>query len=283
MRRAIPAIRAAFAAHDLTAVHETSAPGDEEILTRRSLDQGAETIVAVGGDGTCSRIADTIIRHGSSCALAVVAAGTGNDFAKTLGVAGLPPKRIAELVVRGEKTAIDVGRADGIHFLNSCGFGFDPSVLEASNKVRFLKGNAVYIYSALRQLVDYRGVVVSASGAGGTASCRMLMVTVSNGKSLGGAFKIAPRASVIDGKLDVCFFADGNISTRLRLFLGALRGTHLDSPEAQGAQTPQLTLSFEDAPTMEVDGELRTARGRAVEIRCAPRALAVIAAPGALT
>jgi diacylglycerol kinase (ATP) len=282
IRNALPAIRGAFAAHGVTTTYETSAPGHEATLTRRALDDGFQTIVAVGGDGTCSRIGHTIVESGSSCALAVVPGGTGNDFAKTLGVAKLPPTRIAELVARGERTRIDVGRADGHYFLNSCGFGFDASVLEASNKVRFLKGDAVYIYSALRQLVGYPGVFVSASGEGGSASGRMLMVTVSNGKSLGGAFQIAPHASVLDGKLDVCFFADSNIVTRLRLFLGTFRGTHLERPEVKGTATRQLTLSFEGAPTMEMDGELRIARDNSVEISCAPRALAVIAAPAAL-
>lgn len=111
----------------------------------------------------------------------------------------------------------------------------------------------------------------------------MLMVTVSNGKSLGGAFKIAPRASVLDGKLDVCLFADGSVVTRARLFIGALRGTHLDNPNVFAAATRQLALSFERAPAMEMDGELRTATSRSVEISCAPRALFVIAAPGALS
>jgi diacylglycerol kinase (ATP) len=110
----------------------------------------------------------------------------------------------------------------------------------------------------------------------------MLMVTVSNGKSLGGAFRIAPHASVLDGKLDVCFFADGNVATRPSLFLSALRGTHLGKPQVFAATTRQLTLSFERAPAMEMDGELRVASTSSVDIGCLPRALSVIAAPGAV-
>jgi YegS/Rv2252/BmrU family lipid kinase len=281
-RASIPSIRAAFAARGISTTYQTSAPGDEETLARRAIDNGAQTIVAVGGDGTCSRIAQAIVQSRAACRIAVVPSGTGNDFAKTLGVAKLTPEAIAELVVAGHATRIDVGEADGHYFLNSCGFGFDASVLEASNAVRFLKGDAVYIYSALRQLWSYRGIEIRTTGVPGAGGGRMLMVTVSNGKSLGGAFRIAPHASVLDGKLDVCFFADSSVVTRARLFLGALRGTHLERPQVFAAATPQLTLSFERSATMEMDGELRVASASRVDISCVPRALSVIAAPGGL-
>jgi diacylglycerol kinase (ATP) len=282
IRATIPSIRAAFAARGISTAYQTSSPGDEETLARRAIDGGAQTIVAVGGDGTCGRIAQAIVQSKAACRLAVVPSGTGNDFAKTLGVAKLTPTAVAELVVGGDATRIDVGVADGHYFLNSCGFGFDASVLEASNAVRFLKGDAVYIYSALRQLWSYRGVEVRPTGIPGGAGGRMLMVTVSNGKSLGGAFRIAPHASVLDGKLDVCFFADSNVAARPSLFLAALRGTHLDKPQVFAATARQLTLSFDRAPAMEMDGELRVASASSVDISCVPRALSVIAAPGAL-
>ena len=271
-----------FRSRGIEKVNETTASGDEDSLAVKAIREGAATIVAVGGDGTCTRIADAILRSGAGCRLAVIPVGTGNDFAKTLGVDKYEPDQAADLVVHGKETRIDVGQADGHYFLNSCGFGFDASVLEASNQVRFLKGDAVYIYAALRQLFGYRGVDVSVSGVSGIRGDAMLMVTVSNGRWLGGAFKIAPHATVLDGKLDVCFFSDSNVVQRLRLFIGAMRGTHLGMPSVMSATVPQLTLGFNSNPFMEMDGELRLARSKSIELRCVPRALSVIAAPGAL-
>jgi diacylglycerol kinase (ATP) len=256
-------------------------PGEEESLTRPAIESGSTTIVAVGGDGTCSKIAGEILKSGSACRLAVVPTGTGNDFAKTMGVAGWTPQQVADLLLRGNATRIDVGMADGHYFLNSCGFGFDPSVLEATQKVQFLKGDAVYIYSALRQLFSYSGIEVSPNGVFGIDSGQMLMVTVSNGRSLGGAFKIAPNASVVDGKLDACFFSDSSVVERAKLFVGALRGTHLGMRAVSSASVEELKLSFARPPSMEMDGELRTARSATVELKCVPRALSVVAAPGA--
>jgi diacylglycerol kinase (ATP) len=282
IRSVLPKVRAAFGARGIGMMFETSAPGEEEELATRAIRDGVTTIVAVGGDGTCGRIANVILRSGAECRLAVVPTGTGNDFAKTLGVNRYTAENVADLVVRGQATRIDVGLADGHYFLNSCGFGFDASVLEASNRVRFLKGDAVYIYSALGQLITYRGIEVSANGVPGVKRGPMLMVTVSNGRFLGGAFKIAPHASVLDGTLDACFISDGNVVERVKLFIGAMRGTHIAMPSVSAASIQQLALTFPSSPLMEMDGELRVARSRTVELQCVPRALPVVAAPGAL-
>lgn len=281
--RALAELRADFAVRGVTEFHETERPGHEEALAVRALEHAAQTIVAVGGDGTCSRVAQAILRSKKPCRLAVIPTGTGNDFAKTLGVAKLSPHAIADLAARDDTTCyIDVGLADGHHFLNSCGFGFDASVLDASNRVRFLRGDAVYIYAALCQLFTYPGMEVSATGAPGVKRGRMLMVTVSNGRWLGGAFKIAPQASLLDGKLDACFFNDSNVVERVKLFLGAMRGNHIGMPSVKTATVQKLTLTFDTSPSMEMDGELRRARGRTVELTCVPRALSVVAAPGAI-
>jgi diacylglycerol kinase (ATP) len=279
--RLLPELRDAFSGLSPTML-VTSSGGEEEALATQALRDGATTIVAVGGDGTCSGVASAILQSGQSCRLAVVPCGTGDDFAKTLGVRGYTPAQTAALVAGGEATRIDVGWADDRYFLNSCGFGFDASVLEASQKVRFLKGDAVYIYSALRQLFSYPGIEVLHSGADAAKSGRMLMITVSNGRYLGGAFKIAPHASVLDGKLDACFFSDSNVVERARLFLGALRGTHLGMRAVSSARVQELALTFAKPPSMEIDGELRTAESITVKLRCVPRALSVVAAPGAL-
>ena len=281
-RKRLPHILNAFAVAGITEVRETVAAGDEEPVALAALETGCTTIAVVGGDGTCARVAATILQAGADCALAVVPCGTGNDFAKTLGVLDYGPDQIAALCAQGTRTPIDVGLADHRYFLNSCGFGFDASVLEASNRIRFLKGDAVYIYSALTQLFTYRGTEVSVNGVPGVEHGQMLMVTVSIGRFLGGAFKIAPHASVLDGKLDVCFLGDSNVMRRVKLFLGAMRGTHIGMPSVSTAAVEKLALTFPSNPSMELDGELLVARSKTVELQCLPRALSVVAAPGAI-
>jgi diacylglycerol kinase (ATP) len=278
----IAKVRETFAPLSFHSLALTGRSGDEQSLAKRALNDGCDLIVAVGGDGTCSRIANAILHTGSSCAMAVVPCGTGNDFAKTLGVHRFRPDQIASLVRESHASPIDVGRLDDNYFLNSCGFGFDASVLEATQRAHFLKGDAVYIWSALRQLFTYRGVDVSVGGADAMHARQLLMLTVSNGQFLGGAFRIAPRASVVDGLLDVCLLRDSNIFERVRIFAGAFRGTHVGLRSVETRRVEVMNLTFVEPPMMEIDGELRRARFVAIKIECRPRALNVIAAAGAL-
>jgi len=272
-------VTAAFEGANVRRVVETRAAGDEDALAQRALEAGVVTIVAVGGDGTCSGVARAVATSGKECSVAVVPSGTGNDFAKTLGVEHCTPAQIAALVERNEPTKIDVGRVDGRHFINSCGFGFVASVLEATKSVRILRGDAVYIYSAIRQLFTYRAMSVSLDSSG-APDREVLMVTVSNGQFLGGAFRIAPGASVGDGKLDVGLFRDTGVAGRVRIFASAFRGTHVGLPSVETKRVAGMTLRFSTPPMMEVDGELRQALSSTVTVDCASRALAVIAAPG---
>ncbi len=276
----IAEVAAAFQLANVRRVAETRSAGDEGNLAQAALDAGVRTIVAVGGDGTCSGIADAILRSGTGCSLAMIPSGTGNDFAKTLGVERYAPQEIAALVERDQPTQMDVGRVEGRFFINSCGFGFDASVLEATKRVRILTGDAVYIYSALRQLFTYQGMRVSVDSSPQDDSSKMLMVTVSNGEFLGGAFRIAPEASVRDGALDVGLFNDAGLMGRVRIFAGAFRGTHIGLPSVETKRVPEMTLRFSTPPMMEVDGELKQALSSTVKIECVPRALGVIAAPG---
>lgn len=257
----------------------TRAPGDEARVTDEALARGATTIVVVGGDGTFSKVAEQILNAGSQCALGVIPFGTGNDIAKTLGVARATPTEVLRLAAARNTTRIDLGRADGRYFVNTCGFGFDPSVLEATQSVRFLKGDALYICAALAQLFSYRGVEVGIDGAVGPTRQTMLMAIASIGRSLGGAFRIAPSASATDGMLDFCIVGDCGVWGRVRLFAGALRGTHLTLPGVISVKGVRLSLAFAANPTMEMDGELRRASSKTVTIECVPSALTVIRAP----
>src|SRR4051794_25013488 len=178
--RILPDVRRVFERIGISTVFETMSRGDEERVTLAALKSGFRTIVVVGGDGTCSRVVSALLAQDKTCVLAVVPVGTGNDFAKSLGVVGCGPAQVAGLVERQQSARIDVGIADGHYFVNSCGFGFDASVLEATESVRYLKGDAVYVWAALAQLFTYRGQTVSFPGDGGTTARKLLMLTVSN-------------------------------------------------------------------------------------------------------
>jgi diacylglycerol kinase (ATP) len=275
--RALPGVRAAFAAVGVTDIRLSVAREDERALARRAIDDGCTTLVAVGGDGTWGNVANAILRAGADCRLALVAAGSGNDFAKTVGAPAGDVTRTARLAVEGPDRRVDVGRVEDHYFLNIAGFGFDIAVLEDITRIPFLRGDALYIFSALRQLGSYGGIEIDISSAARRRGrVRHLMLIVANAKQFGGAFHIAPDASLTDGRLDAVSLHDSSLLRRLRLFASAIRGTHVARPEVLVEKAPSFTLRFAVPPAYETDGEYRRAASAELEVACVPQALRVV-------
>ena len=279
--RALPGVRAAFAAAGVTEVRLTAAREDETAVARRAIDEGFTTLVAVGGDGTWSNVANAILQARADCRLALVAAGTGNDFAKTAGAPATDVALTARLSVSGPDQRVDVGLLEGRYFLNIAGFGFDIAVLEDIAGIPLLRGDALYVFSALRQLGRYGGTEIDISSAATRRGARRhLMLIIANAKNFGGAFRIAPGASLTDGRLDAVSLHDAGLLGRLLLFGSAIRGTHESRPEVKVEQASSFTLRFAAPPAYETDGEYRKATAAEIEVTCVPRALRVVVPGG---
>lgn len=277
--RALPAIRAAFAAVGIPEVRLTSAKGGEAQDVRSAIDEGFDTVVACGGDGTWGNVATAIIAAGAGreIRLALIATGTGNDFAKTVGAPARDFPATARLAVDGRDMAVDVGRIENRHFLNVSGFGFDIAVLEDIERISWLKGDMLYLYSAMRQLFNYGGVDVGiATARQRRESRRHLMLIVANARHFGGSFRIAPAASVTDGNLDAISILDASPLARMRLFASATKGTHVMAREVLVEQAPSFTLEFSAPPAYETDGEYRRASSTQLQIDCVPQAVRVV-------
>ena len=280
--RTLAAVTTAFNAVGVTDIRTTETREDEGAIARRAMDAGATTLVAVGGDGTWGNVANAILTSGANAQvrLALVAAGTGNDFAKTAGSPATDVAATARLVAEGAETRVDVGRIEERYFLNITGFGFDAAVLEDILKIKWVKGEALYLYSALRQLTSYPGVdiaVASASKQGGRA--RHLMMVIANARNFGGKFLIAPDASLTDGLLDSVAILDASTWRRIKLFGAVAQGKHQTLSEVVMEQSPSFTVTFDAPPAYETDGEYRQAKTAELEIACVPGALRLVAPP----
>jgi diacylglycerol kinase family enzyme len=176
---------------------------------------------------------------------------------------------------------VDVGRLEGRHFLNVCGFGYDVAVLESSWSVKYLEGEQLYLYCAVKQLGAYPGFAVEME-VDGQAPVRhdLLMLIAANARFFGGKFRIAPNADLEDGRLDVSSFGNVSRLRRLDLMLRLLRGRQETSPHVKATRAARLRLRFlsSEPPAYETDGEWNRARSATIEIECVPAALRVLAA-----
>ncbi len=252
-------------------------PGDEARLAEEAIRRGFRRVVAVGGDGTWSNVGNAILRSGQPVALGLVAAGTGCDLAKTLGIPSRDVGACCRVVLDGATRAVDVGRIEDKHFLNIAGFGYDVAVLEDSWSVAYLEGSALYLYCALRQLRSYRGFSLETEVDGRPLGrSEMLMVIVANARIFGGGFKVAPHADIEDGKLEAVAFANMGFGGRVSALVRLLRGTHLKHPRVSAVAAKHLVYRFEKPPAYETDGEWNQARAAEVVVEAVPRALRVL-------
>lgn len=263
-------------------VSVTRGPGDETRLAQRALARGASALVAVGGDGTWSKVAAALLHSERRPPLALIAAGTGNDFAKTVGAPARDIARTLELIDARVTRRVDAGTVDGRFFLVCCGFGFDTAVLQRMQSVRGLRGSARYVYAALRELSAYLGFEVSLAGgdcAGerSDAARRLLLLVIANARHYGGAFRIAPNADLADGLLDAIALAPVGTLARAGLLLSATRGAHVRSPAVAEYQQAWFTLKFAVPPVYNLDGDLYQAKSRTMRVECIPGALEVFA------
>ena len=261
--------------HGLTLKH-----GDEERLTEEALHRGFRKIVAVGGDGTWSNVGNAIVRSGLDASLGLVAGGTGCDLAKSLEVPARDVAAAARVVLAGHTRRIDAGRVEGRYFLNVLGFGFDIAVIEDSWKVRWLGGDLLYLYCALRQLYSYRGFVAELAVDGGDPVRHdLMMLVVANARVFGGGFRIAPRAELDDGRLDAMLFGNIPFTGRLPLMLRLMKGTHSEAREVTALGGRSFRLGFDSPPAYETDGEWNRAKSQELVVETVPSALRVLAPP----
>jgi diacylglycerol kinase family enzyme len=170
-----------------------------------------------------------------------------------------------------------VGKVEDRHFLNIAGFGFDIAVLERSFRVKWLRGELLYLYCALLEMKAYPGFVLASvlddrPGPSGTH----MMVIVANAKKFGGGFAIAPEASLDDGEVDIVTFGDLGFFARFKAMGALMKGRHNDLPGIRTARARRAVFEFSAPPSFETDGEWRQAKTKSLAIEALPRALSVL-------
>lgn len=273
-------------------IHTTHRPGEEGDLADRAIEAGADVVVAVGGDGTWSNVADRVLSASRPDVLfGILPNGTGNDFGRNLGFDPADAREAVKVLAAGRTRRVDVGRLDTPsapehtpermeprHFLNLVGFGFDIAVIDAAARARFLKGELLYKVTALQQLFRFPGIRLGLKTVEGESrDGRHLMLTVSNGRYFGGGFPIAPAATPTDGLLHACRIMDAGPFQRLNLFNLAEKGLHVTSPRVEVLSAGSFRLTFDAPPRFEMDGDVRQASASNLEVRVLPSSLRVIA------
>jgi diacylglycerol kinase (ATP) len=253
---------------------ETQASGHASKLAREAELSGCTDLVVVGGDGTLHEAANGL--QGTGIALSLLAAGTGNDFAKGLGW----PRRLPEqygAIVGGASRLIDVGLCNGTRFVNTMGLGFDGHVVEHLARTgKQFGGHLSYLAATLRLLAGFREPWVSGSFDGEAFACPVFMLAVNNGTTFGGGFRITPEARLDDGLLDVCLIRALGGWERLLHLPKVQAGRHAQVRQVSFRQVREVRFEAGEGIYGQLDGE--RLGGPPFAVSALPQALRVIGA-----
>lgn len=239
-------------------VAHTTVPGQATELARAAVARGYDRVVAVGGDGTVSEVANGLAHTGA--ALGVVPAGTGNDFARCVRIP-LDPAAAARLALRGSHRSLDLGEiqagAHSHYFLNVAGFGFDAAVARVVNAYpKYLGGALPYLLGILQTLWRYRPQPVRLVADGRVLERKVLLVAVANCPTYAGGMRIAPDAVPDDGCFHVCLVGDLPPLEVLRLLPKIFSGGHRYHLGCEFLRCRELHVTSTVTLHCQADGEL---------------------------
>jgi YegS/Rv2252/BmrU family lipid kinase len=242
-------------------------------LAQDAVQQGIDTVVAVGGDGSINEIAQGLT--GSQTALAVIPLGSGNGLARALKIP-LDVRKALQLIVQNKRSAIDAGYANEHLFLSNAGVGFDALV---ADKFRHTKKRGLWGYAKLviQSFREYKEGTYTINIDGNTLSRPAFLLSVANGNQFGYEFKLAPQASLFDGQLDVCIVPPVSFLGLLPLSLYSLLGNVHKTKYMQHYTGRGITVRSPQLAYLQVDGDaVPLGSSGEVQFKVVPGALQVI-------
>jgi YegS/Rv2252/BmrU family lipid kinase len=279
-----PASAGGKALKALPVVHETldrlGAP--HRTVTTRSTEHAAEeaaraaaqgeTVAALSGDGLLRPLAGAL--KGTPAALAVIPCGRGNDLARVLGIP-TDPAQATQLAVDGPEKLLDVAEVDGTPFVGIASFGFDSEANRIANEAKLVRGNAVYLYAALRALAAWKPAHFTVSIDGERHDTTGFTVAIGNSKAYGGGMYVLPMAELDDGQLDVMLTKQVSKLTCLRDLPKLFRGAHVDLPYTEFLRGERVHVASDRPFVIYADGDPIGATPATIRVQ--PRCLRVIA------
>ena len=233
-----------------------------------------DAIVVAGGDGMAHLGVN--LCAGTDLPMGLIACGTGNDAARTLGLPVVDGAAGAKVILENITRRIDLGYGTnedrGFYFFGSLSAGFDAVVNARANKWSWPKGPSRYILAMLRELAVFKPLKYTAVVDGVKREIEAMLCAVANSRSFGGGMLIAPEASIEDGELDLFIVHPLSRPAFLKMFPKVYTGGHVTHPAVEIVRAKHLSINAGNVPTF-ADGEY--VGSKPVTIKVAPQTLNV--------
>jgi diacylglycerol kinase (ATP) len=245
-------------------------------VTRQAVADGADLIVAVGGDGHLAAVGEGLV--GTDSPLGILPAGSANDYARIIGMPHHNLRAAVEAILSGQPRTVDAlsvtNASTNRIFLNVLGTGFDAVVAHTAGRIPFLRSGGRYILAIVRELPRYRATSLEFTVDGSRHTINAMMIAIANGHSYGGGMRIAPNAALDDGKLDICIVGEVSKLQFMRAFPRVFKGTHVTHPAVTMMRGVDIEIDADQQLPLVGDGEL--VRGLPARVRVVPNALSVV-------
>ncbi|WP_074351687.1 diacylglycerol kinase family protein [Proteiniborus sp. DW1] len=234
----------------------TSQPKEATSLTVKGLEEGYDSIIAVGGDGTINEVAMGIIQKGYGT-LGIIPGGTGNDLARSLNIP-LDPEEALYTLLGGEKKHIDYGRINGKFFLNVASIGLDADIVKRTEDVKkVIRGKIAYTIGLIITLMVYKSQKLIVELDNETMEIDAMLTAVANGKYYGGGMKICPMAVLDDGSFHIIIVKKVSKLKLLRFFPLVFKGTHVNLTDlVKVYSSKKVKLRFDKELLLNIDGDV---------------------------
>src|SRR5215211_2326710 len=274
-RELLPRLEGALREHEINHRLVMTTSLDHGVEEARAAAANGEITVVMSGDGLIGQVGGALV--GTGVPMGVIPGGRGNDFARVMGI----PKEIpaaVDLIASETTRTVDVGEVNGRRFLGIASSGFDSECNRIANEARFIKGNLVYLYSALRALAQWKPARFELTLDGERRDFTGYLVAAANNKAYGGGMFVAPDAELDDGELDVVWISQVSKLHFLVNLPKVFKGRHADNDEVTVQRASEVVIAADRPFAVYADGDHLT--DLPATIRVLPRALEVIAPPG---
>lgn len=235
------------------AMHPTEYKGHAKELTKNLTENGASTIIIVGGDGTLHEVINGFTNF-DKCSLGLIPCGTGNDFASVLNLPKDPIKAL-ELILTGEPKYTDFMQLPTVRGINVVGMGIDVDVLNRYEKLK-KKTKLGYTKCLIKTLFDFNYVDFTAEIDGEKTDYRSFIACIANGNAYGGGIPICPPANPTDETLNFLAVREIKKSKIIGAFFKLKAGKVLTLKQSEHKTAKAIKITGQNPYTVNVDGEL---------------------------
>lgn len=238
-----------------TSCHATTCEGDATQAAKLAVERKFDLIVAVGGDGTLNEVVSGISEYEQRPKIGLIPMGTTNDFARAVHIPRDINKAV-DIIIKGDSIPVDVGKMNGRYFINIAGGGrLTELTYEVPSKLKTVLGQLAYYLKGIEMLPSIRSSNVRIEYDGQVFEDKAMMFLIGLTNSVGGFEKLAPDASINDGKFTLMILKEMNMAEFIRLASLALRGEHLTDPHVIYTKASKISVSSKERVLLNLDGE----------------------------